>query len=111
MVKLSETDMPSQKINKKKIKLLFFFTIIISACEILSLRFGLIPKQINDGILGVGLIPPFAASILFFILWHDSWLKSNRNSLGYKVKKIAFWLVVFFLCLTWGAIYYVFIFS
>jgi hypothetical protein len=111
MVKSIKAEILPKTLHNKIVILLFVLFILVFFCEILYLKLGVIPKQINVGWLAVGLIPPLSISILFFFLWYDNWFKKKKRSLRDKLKKTVFWIVVLFLCIIWGAIYYFFIFS
>ena len=65
----------------------------------LCLKLGIIDKQIKSGWMGLGLLPPFVATILFFSLWHDSWFKNKEKSLRHILIEWA--LIIILVAIVW----------
>ena len=107
--KIKETVILLNIANMKCVKLLFVFFIIIFFCEILFLKFEIIPLQIDRVSLALGFSPVLFASILFLFIMYENWFSINSRFWVVKLKKFMFLIFTLSLCLIWILIFYYFI--
>lgn len=96
--------------HRKVIIISLIILILVSFCELLGLRFGIISREMSRVGLGVILAPPLFVSCLFCVLWHESWFKKKKTNLLNNLKKVFFWTVAIAILLAWSGIYIQFVF-
>lgn len=95
----------------KNIKILFIVSLVLFFLEILFLRFDVISMPVGKGWIGVCVLPPFVATILFSFIWHNHLYEKNEKSLRMKFLKVIFFISSSGLLLIWAAIFWFFVFQ